>query len=228
MGFFDFLFPAKPTAPVSAPAPTPVAPSDNSGLSDAAFKLIIDNEGLDQPYLHPGGDSGITIGVGDDLGYQGLDEFTKKWQSRLAPADFKLLTTALGIHGLKAAQIARNFRGIKIERAPAVEVFREFDIPNYVTQTKKGFPGVELLCANAFGAMVSLVFNRGASTIGSRRTEMANIKLVLSKASSPAGSETYKAVARELRNMKRLWIGQGLDGLITRREAEAKLVESCL
>ena len=32
-------------------------------------------------------------------------------------------------------------------------------------------------------------------------------------------------IAKQLRAMKRLWVGKGLDGLIARREAEARLVE---
>jgi GH24 family phage-related lysozyme (muramidase) len=38
----------------------------------------------------------------------------------------------------------------------------------------------------------------------------------------------YKKIAQEIRKMKRLWIGRGLDGLIQRREDEAALVESCI
>ena len=38
----------------------------------------------------------------------------------------------------------------------------------------------------------------------------------------------YKGIAKELRKMKRIWQGKGLDGLIERREAEAKLVETCI
>jgi hypothetical protein len=38
---------------------------------------------------------------------------------------------------------------------------------------------------------------------------------------------TITLLAKEFRKMKRIWKGKGLDGLIERREAEAKLVESC-
>jgi GH24 family phage-related lysozyme (muramidase) len=38
----------------------------------------------------------------------------------------------------------------------------------------------------------------------------------------------YKGIAKELRKMKRIWQGKGLDGLLERRDAEAKLVESCV
>jgi hypothetical protein len=37
----------------------------------------------------------------------------------------------------------------------------------------------------------------------------------------------YKKIAKEFRSMKRIWLGKGLDGLLDRRESEAKLIESC-
>jgi GH24 family phage-related lysozyme (muramidase) len=40
--------------------------------------------------------------------------------------------------------------------------------------------------------------------------------------------KNYKAIAKEFRKMKRIWEGKNLDGLLTRREAEAKLIESCV
>jgi GH24 family phage-related lysozyme (muramidase) len=49
---------------------------------------------------------------------------------------------------------------------------------------------------------------------------MVNIKdLVVNK--------DYKGIAKEIRSMKRLWEGKGLDGLLKRREKEANMVESC-
>jgi GH24 family phage-related lysozyme (muramidase) len=41
-------------------------------------------------------------------------------------------------------------------------------------------------------------------------------------------SKNYKAIANEIRKMKRLWVNAGVDGLLRRREDEAKLVESCI
>jgi GH24 family phage-related lysozyme (muramidase) len=49
---------------------------------------------------------------------------------------------------------------------------------------------------------------------------MRNIRVLVPK-------KDYKGIAEELRKMKRIWEGKGLDGLLTRREAEAKLVETC-
>jgi len=38
----------------------------------------------------------------------------------------------------------------------------------------------------------------------------------------------YKEIANEIRKMKRLWIDKNMDGLVKRREAEARLVENCI
>jgi GH24 family phage-related lysozyme (muramidase) len=49
---------------------------------------------------------------------------------------------------------------------------------------------------------------------------MVNIKNLIPK-------KDYKKIAKEFRSMKRIWLGKGLDGLLDRRESEAKLIESC-
>jgi GH24 family phage-related lysozyme (muramidase) len=85
---------------------------------------------------------------------------------------------------------------------------------------EKAFPSLPDLCDDAYGAIVSLVFNRGSSLSGDSRLEMRNIRDLVPK-------KDYRGIAKQLRNMKRIWQGKGLDGLLERREAEAKLVESC-
>jgi hypothetical protein len=66
-------------------------------LSDKAKNLIFSFEGLDQASDWPGGDSGITIGIGYDLGYVTADEFAKDWQDILAAADLQALNGAVGL-----------------------------------------------------------------------------------------------------------------------------------
>ena len=60
--------------------------------------------------------------------------------------------------------------------------------------------------------------------MGERRQGIREIKNLL------AGEPPYDLakIAEELRAMKRVWVGKGLDGLITRREREARLVESAI
>ena len=56
---------------------------------------------------------------------------------------------------------------------------------------------------------------------GDSRLEMRSIRDLVPK-------KDYRGIADQLRKMKRIWEGKGLDGLIARREAEAKLVETCI
>ena len=82
------------------------------------------------------------------------------------------------------------------------------------------FPGV------VQGALLSLVFNRGTSLEGGRREEMRKIRDLL--ASNASQSQILEEIATQLRKMKSLWIGKGLDGLVIRREKEARWVESAI
>ncbi len=59
---------------------------------------------------------------------------------------------------------------------------------------------------------------------GERRQEMREINELL--ACDPPYD--LAKIAQELRAMKRIWQGKGLNGLIARREREARLVESTI
>lgn len=169
----------------------------------------------------PGGASGMTLGIGVDCGYYSPTELENIF-------DFlskKQLDIVKGASG-KTGQAGKNYTqkhkgdGIVITWDQAIEVFDKLTWPKFTRLAEKAFPGLDQLCDNAYGAIVSLVFNRGTSMTGDSRLEMRNIRSLVTK-------KDYKGIAKELRKMKRLWKGKGLDGLLTRREAEASLVESC-
>ena len=190
-------------------------------FSQKAFDLILSFEGMGQPKQWPGGESGVTIGFGYDLGYVTAAKFQEDWGDQL-PADVMTkLKTAIGLKGIPAKNKAATLKDIKIDRAPSLVVFTERTVPEYEAQTRTAFPGFDALPTDAQGALVSLVFNRGASMKGDRRTEMRAIR-----AAVPGGD--LQEIADQLRKMKRLWVGQGLDGLLRRRDAEADMVEACI
>jgi GH24 family phage-related lysozyme (muramidase) len=190
-------------------------------FSQKAFDLILSFEGMGQPKQWPGGESGVTIGFGYDLGYVTAAKFQEDWGDQL-PADVMTkLKTAIGLKGVPAKNKAATLKDIKIDRAPSLVVFTERTVPQYEAQTRAAFPGFDELPTDAQGALVSLVFNRGASMKGDRRTEMRAIRDAV-----PSGD--LQEIADQLRKMKRLWVGQGLDGLLRRRDAEADMVEACI
>jgi len=194
-------------------------------LTSRALRLILDAEGLNQAGKWPGGGSGITIGIGYDLGYVTVDQFESDWGERLGPASRERLKAVVGLTGIRARNRAAGLADIKVRRADAEEIFSERMIPRFELLAAQAFPGLDRLPADAQGALVSLVYNRGASMVDKpgedRRREMRAIR-------DAVVEEDLQEIADQLRSMKRLWEGKGLDGLLKRREAEALLVESAI
>ena len=124
-----------------------------------------------------------------------------------------------GQSGKEYTQQHKN-SNIEIPWDNAIDIFDKITWVKFSRLAENAFPGLTELCDDAYGALVSLVFNRGNSMKGDSRLEMRNIRDLVPK-------KDYKGIAKELRKMKRIWEGKGLDGLLERREAEAKLVESC-
>ena len=87
--------------------------------------------------------------------------------------------------------------------------------------TKAIYPTMEALNKDTQGALVSMIYNRGASLSGDSRIEMkAIVDMVKNK--------DYEGIAEEIEKSKRLWESKGLDGLVKRREAEADLVRQSI
>jgi len=193
-----------------------------------AVDLILAAEGIDQPGKWPGGGSGITLGYGCDIGADPASlEF---WRGILSNEQMDLLATAKGITGRAAAQIQTRFAGIRIGKEAAMKVFMCTSLPREITLTTQAYPGIEKPPPEVLGAVTSIVYNRGTAMSGERRREMAAIRDTI--ASFAAGKIKQNValgeIAKQIRSMKRLWVGQGLDGLLKRREAEAKMVESAI
>ncbi len=167
----------------------------------------------------PGGDSGLTIGVGYDLGFASTDQFQQDWAAALSTAKLDRLSTMCGKKGRAVKDTLSQFSDIGISYKQAVTVFSETSLPNYASQAAKAFPGLKALYADAQAALVSLVYNRGPSMRGDARIEMRAIRDLVPELD-------YAGIAEQLRLMKRLWEGRNLQGLLTRREDEALLIEN--
>jgi len=199
--------------------------------SPAALDLILEYEvGGGKSYYEkflshptwPGGASGMTLAIGIDCGYYTPAELTNIFKF-LPQTQLDAVRGATGKTGQAGKEYTAKIKplGITVTWDQALNIFDSLTWPKFARLAEHAFPGLDQLCDNAYGALVSLVFNRGTSMNGDSRLEMRNIRdLVLKK--------DYKGIAVQLRSMKRIWAGKGLDGLMTRREAEAKLVESCI
>lgn len=173
-------------------------------------------------FTWPGGASGPTIAIGVDCAYYSEQELSQIF-SFLPKDQLKTVQGASGKSGEKGKEYTVTLRsaGIVVNWDKALEIFEKLTWPKFTKLAEKTFPGLTDLHPDAYGAIISLVFNRGTSLKGDSRKEMVAIKDLIPK-------KDYKKIAKEFRNMKRLWVGKGLDGLIERRESEAKLIESVI
>ena len=194
-------------------------------ISYAARALILEMEGFSAKPDWPGGQSGVTIGFGYDLGYVTVDQFESDWGELVRPDVSQRLKVVIGLRALRARNRIGDFSDIRISRKAAEQVFDTRALPLYELRASQAFPGVEALPEDARGALVSLVYNRGTSMLDNspedRRREMRAIREAVAKGD-------LSEIAAQLRSMKRLWEGQRLGGLIARREEEAQLVESAV
>lgn len=176
------------------------------------------NRFLSRPTV-PGVDSGVTIGIGYDLGYVTAPQFARDWSAFLDGADMAQLSRACGLVRGPARAALNELKNICVPWSAAQSVFNRCTLPRFEAITRQTFPGAEKLPPPVYGALVSLVFNRGGLLTGPRRAEMRRIRDHVHRQDIPA-------IARELRAMKRLWPKKTAPGLVARREAEAQLVQS--
>lgn len=173
-------------------------------------------------FTWPGGASGPTIAIGVDCAYYSSVELAQIF-SFLSEDNLKLVQGATGKTGQKGKDYTVKLReaGIVIDWDKALNIFETLTWPKFTKLAEKTFPGLEQLHPDAYGAIVSLVFNRGTSLKGDSRKEMVTIKNLVPK-------KNYKKIAQQFRDMKRIWLGKGLNGLLERRDAEAALIESII
>lgn len=195
-------------------------------ISDAAFALILAAEDFrGVPYWPGNPDSGVTWGWGYDAGYVPPDRLIKDWTDYITPGKLYALAACCGVRGMAAGKLADTFTAPVVDEESATNQFIARALPIYEAQTEHAFPGCRELPPDAYGALVSLVYNRGPALTGKRRDEMRAIRAVLADGVQ-AGD--LAAIAQQIRAMKRLWEKAGLPGLLKRREAEARLVEQAI
>lgn len=162
--------------------------------------------------------SGATWGIGYDGGHQTRAAILLAWADHPA---VEMLASTAGLIGDRARAILPTLAGVRTPFAMAREVFIRITLPEYCELAKRTFRnGWDRTPPLAQGALVSLIYNRGASMIGSRRVEMVYIRTVC----VPAGDAA--CIAAQLRLMPRHWVGTDAEnGLRNRYLATALLAE---
>lgn len=205
-------------------------------LNKKSLDLILDfevgggehyyNKFLKSP-VWPGEQSGVTIGVGYDVGYVNKTEFANDWKE-LPQKDFDRLYKVVGIKGYQAKELSKRLKDIVIPWELGLKVFMNKTVKKFYDLTQKTFPNFDKLPEDAKGGLVSLVFNRGAALEGDRRREMKAIRDIMARAQN-FDEKILSQIADEIRSMKRIWRGGGIEkGMNRRRDAEARIIETAL
>ena len=212
------------------PRPVP----SNTPISQRASNLIVTfevtNENLYNRDYHrpvwPFGQSGVTIGIGYDVGYVLKTHLVEDWREFIHVDMIERLTVACGKKGNPAKEILASLRDIQISWQTALSQYLKKTQPLIVSETEEALPNTKLLSPDSLGALVSLVYNRGASfrmppasDPTGRFQEMRNIRTHMTE-------KEFGKIPGELRGMKRLWEGKPkMAGLLRRRNLEAALFE---
>ena len=205
-------------------------------LSKKSLELILEFEvGGGENYYNkflknpawPEGQSGVTIGVGYDLGYVNKSEFSEDWKD-LPKEIFDRLYRVVGIKGYNAKNLIRGLRDIVVPWELSLKVFNNKTVTKFWILTKDTFPNFDKMPEDAKGGLVSLVFNRGNALEGDRRREMKLIRDGM-RITNTFDQKALTFIANQIRSMKRIWAGGSIEkGMNRRRDAEAKLIEQSL
>jgi GH24 family phage-related lysozyme (muramidase) len=202
-------------------------------ISKRASALIISSEvsGVSQytQRFHrptwPGGSSGVTIGIGYDLGFVNLREFGADWTDYLDGDEFRALSGCCGLYGERARSALRDVSRVDIPWPLANRQYEEQIQPRRIGETEAVLRNSGLLSPDSLGALVSLVYNRGAAGFlvpqnkdpAGRFREMRNIRYLME-------AKRFAEIPAQLLAMRRLWQrAPGGQGLVLRRELEAQL-----
>jgi hypothetical protein len=171
----------------------------------------------------PGGQSGVTIGIGYDLCFVDGAGLRADWGDRLPASALDRLATVTRLRG--SQDLAAKVCDVTIPLLDAITVFARRSLPRYLADARSIYPEIDALTPARKTALVSLVYNRGAALTDTpgdrdeRRREMREIKTLLA-----AGD--LDAIAARFDSMARLWDPAVQPGLVARRHREATLWRS--
>lgn len=205
------------------PLPPPV-PAGSRELDPAVVALVVrwevgsrsQYDRLYQGPICPGGASGPTFGIGDDLGHQTAAEIRRRWGWH---PDVDRMVTASGQTGPAACLAWKKANaGIRVSYEDAIRVFTDFAWPKYQAMAARAYRnGWASLSPFHKGSLTSNGYNRGFSFLGAKRTELLAIK------DTCVPGNDSSCTADQLRASCRVWDSQPTirKGLCARRHAEA-------
>jgi GH24 family phage-related lysozyme (muramidase) len=201
-------------------------------ISNRAISLIVACEVSSQAHYTaalehptwPGLQSGITIGIGYDLGQVTEDQFVDEWRKYVHPFVIDTLSPVTRFHGTDARDRLSSVQMVGVKWADAYKQFSETSLPLFIAETEKFCPHVADLPEDSRGALASLIYNRGSAKYlkndpNDSRKEMRTIADLMAQ-------QKYAEIPAQFESMKRIWKDRPeARGLLLRRTAEAQLFQ---
>lgn len=143
--------------PVTLTAIERVVAKRKDDRAHPGFNLIASRNGLEQlvkfeiasPQFYfrnlkkpiwPGGRSGVTIGIGYDLGYRRATQIEQDWRGLIPENEIERLSGVAGLRGKDARRALRRLRGVLIPFKSARRVFYESSLPQFAKDTRRIYP----------------------------------------------------------------------------------------
>ena len=202
--------------------------ADDGGTDPAGERGILAGFRGDLAWIHareghagraywPGGESGITLDPGFDLGRNDLETAMRFYQELLADEEAIALRGAIGLRGEPAKSLLNHsapLLAIRITRQEALQVLPEIASP-YWDAIHRRFPRLtdERTPPEVQTAMLSLAYNRGPNNPG------------LEPLSGAIECGRWEIVAEVVRTMQQ---DHPVPGIALRRRQEAELIRSGL
>jgi len=184
------------------------------------------NKFLNRP-TYPGGDSGVTIGIGYDCGYNTATQIRQDWEGKVNSNILAYLISVAGLKGsLAKKRITTAQRGFIIPIEAARQVFEQVSFPKFKALTLSIYPKVIELNEITQAVIIGLVYNRGAS-FGERGKPSWDRRKEMRELGPAIEAKDYNKIANLIESMKRLWVGNSV-GLVKRREWEADTIRKSL
>ncbi|EFC3479180.1 TPA: hypothetical protein IRQ02_005060 [Escherichia coli] len=178
------------------------------------------------PYVHDGDQSsGVTVGYGYDLGQQTTSSARELLSAYYSNAQVERLLTAIGKKGDNARAIVHGLVDITITKDKALDMAMVLK-QKYCQKVVDIYPQAINLPPDSAGAMLSLIYNRGASLALPKPNDPIDSRREMREIRDDFAQGNEIKIPSRLRSMKRLWSNQR--GLIRRREGEAQLIENDL
>ncbi len=177
------------------------------------------------PYW-PKGMSGVTIGIGWDLGYHSISELHRAWAD-LGDGNLHQLDIAAGKKGAAAQSLMSHLRSINVPTDVSKQVLADALQTYYYPFVTSHFSGLTKLPAEAQLVLISLVFNRGISTGHEpdwRFAKEVDSRWEFRELRKDVQDGDLYAIYTHLGTMKRLWEASAGLGLRIRRRDEQALI----